>query len=408
MAMGQHGRGAKRRPRQRREAAGVGGGAGEPAATYRDRAAERRQGERGEYGESELLLRHLSSEGMSAYEQSKFLGGDVAHTHLVKGLDFLLLRKVREEGSASDAGRWDAEIERLGATGASSDYPAEDEDWGAATEAGRRLAAAVRRIRQARRDVQSGGAAAASDLFAPGRMFFEITYGSGGGSVRAVARVRSLDEVQAAAGQRGLLPPAAVGAASDRVVLAKVAAAIASSRRRRAAVQQYVAAEPSRHLPPSPPRLSEPDRDDEDDIFADAGVDYLAAVHAEPAPRHVDEIRSESGDEGVTAPYPESDSEGVTAPYPESDNEQVTAPYPESDNEQATAPYPESDNEQVAAPYPESDNEQVTAPYPESDNELADPDSLPRQTNLPHDLISGYDETDAALFSMARSRHSVY
>lgn len=29
-------------------------------------------------------------------EESKFLGGDVDHTHLVKGLDYALLQKVRE------------------------------------------------------------------------------------------------------------------------------------------------------------------------------------------------------------------------------------------------------------------------------------------------------------------------
>lgn len=30
-------------------------------------------------------------------EQTKFLGGDVEHTHLVKGLDYALLRKIREQ-----------------------------------------------------------------------------------------------------------------------------------------------------------------------------------------------------------------------------------------------------------------------------------------------------------------------
>lgn len=29
-----------------------------------------------------------------SYEDSKYLGGDVAHTHLVKGLDFALLHKA--------------------------------------------------------------------------------------------------------------------------------------------------------------------------------------------------------------------------------------------------------------------------------------------------------------------------
>lgn len=30
-------------------------------------------------------------------ENSKYLGGDVEHTHLVKGLDYALLNKVRSE-----------------------------------------------------------------------------------------------------------------------------------------------------------------------------------------------------------------------------------------------------------------------------------------------------------------------
>ena len=30
-------------------------------------------------------------------EQSKYLGGDLKHTHLVKGLDYALLQKIRAE-----------------------------------------------------------------------------------------------------------------------------------------------------------------------------------------------------------------------------------------------------------------------------------------------------------------------
>ena len=41
---------------------------------YRNNAAERRR----------LVI-----------QESKFLGGDMEHTHLVKGLDFALLQKVR-------------------------------------------------------------------------------------------------------------------------------------------------------------------------------------------------------------------------------------------------------------------------------------------------------------------------
>lgn len=59
--------------------------------SYRDRAAERRAG-------------NLSSDMINAnefvhlnVEQSKYLGGDFEHTHLVKGLDFALLSQLKRE-----------------------------------------------------------------------------------------------------------------------------------------------------------------------------------------------------------------------------------------------------------------------------------------------------------------------
>jgi hypothetical protein len=60
---------------------------------FRDRAEERRKGLHAEEDEAEEAL--YKSLGV---EESKFLGGDLAHTHLVKGLDFALLAKMRREG----------------------------------------------------------------------------------------------------------------------------------------------------------------------------------------------------------------------------------------------------------------------------------------------------------------------
>ena len=58
---------------------------------FRDRAKERRLGTSKEYQISEETVRSLT------VEESKYLGGDMEHTHLVKGLDFALLAKVRSE-----------------------------------------------------------------------------------------------------------------------------------------------------------------------------------------------------------------------------------------------------------------------------------------------------------------------
>ena len=59
---------------------------------YRDRARERRLDDNPDY-HGEVLVDGV---GMSE-EASKFLGGDEEHTHLVKGLDFALVRRKREE-----------------------------------------------------------------------------------------------------------------------------------------------------------------------------------------------------------------------------------------------------------------------------------------------------------------------
>lgn len=86
----------------------------ELADKYRDRARERRDGDNPDYQAMEVT----TGPAVSAYravapdiksgldteerrrqmiQESKFLGGDMEHTHLVKGLDFALLQKVRSE-----------------------------------------------------------------------------------------------------------------------------------------------------------------------------------------------------------------------------------------------------------------------------------------------------------------------
>ena len=88
----------------------------ELAAKYRDRAKERRDGHTGERpddsegsagGAGGGAYRAVAPDVKSSYDaaerrkqmiqESKFLGGDMEHTHLVKGLDFALLQKVRSE-----------------------------------------------------------------------------------------------------------------------------------------------------------------------------------------------------------------------------------------------------------------------------------------------------------------------
>eukprot|EP00039_Didymoeca_costata_P011688 m.165260 g.165260 ORF g.165260 m.165260 type:complete len:507 (-) comp15256_c1_seq1:56-1576(-) len=85
---------------------------------YRDRAAERRKGINKDYEDHEKLLEAYKDvapagsdeEGDASaidkqkqeIEKSKYLGGDIKHTHLVKGLDFALLEKERARLAAEE------------------------------------------------------------------------------------------------------------------------------------------------------------------------------------------------------------------------------------------------------------------------------------------------------------------
>lgn len=79
---------------------------------YRDRAKERREGAGSEFSQSDArnstsgyraVAPNMKNEIDTAerrrqlIQESKFLGGDLQHTHLVKGLDYALLQKVRSE-----------------------------------------------------------------------------------------------------------------------------------------------------------------------------------------------------------------------------------------------------------------------------------------------------------------------
>merc|ERR1712141_38655 len=86
----------------------------ELAEKYRDRAQERREGLNPDYQHIDPAstsktteyravaptadaTNNAAEQRRKAIQESKFLGGDMEHTHLVKGLDFALLQKVRSE-----------------------------------------------------------------------------------------------------------------------------------------------------------------------------------------------------------------------------------------------------------------------------------------------------------------------
>ncbi|KHJ78400.1 RED-like protein region, partial [Oesophagostomum dentatum] len=83
---------------------------------YRDRALERRlkgNDDNDEIAKLAAAYRAMPGDARAvtdkanlrrqAIEESKYLGGDMEHTHLVKGLDYSLLNKVRSEINKSQA-----------------------------------------------------------------------------------------------------------------------------------------------------------------------------------------------------------------------------------------------------------------------------------------------------------------
>eukprot|EP00898_Chlorokybus_atmophyticus_P006212 jgi/Chlat1/6592/Chrsp46S06088 len=85
------------------------------SSSYRDRAKERREEKNPDYVGMDLEINTFSAVApptdyidpaqvqKMSIENSKYLGGDLEHTHLVKGLDFALLQKIRSEMHKEEA-----------------------------------------------------------------------------------------------------------------------------------------------------------------------------------------------------------------------------------------------------------------------------------------------------------------
>ena len=113
-------------------------------------------------------------------EESKFLGGDVEHTHLVKGLDFALLRKVRAELKESEK---DVAFERSKATPTEAaavpeapvDFGGASSEWARATMRGVFEAEAIYKKRNTPADK-----ILPDERFSSGRVAFRVDLSSEG------------------------------------------------------------------------------------------------------------------------------------------------------------------------------------------------------------------------------------
>ncbi|KTF89928.1 hypothetical protein cypCar_00026387 [Cyprinus carpio] len=148
----------------------------ELAEKYRDRARERRDGVNKDYEETELISttanyravgptaeadKSAAEKRRQLIQESKFLGGDMEHTHLVKGLDFALLQKVRAEITNKEREEEDM-IEKV------QKEVKKDEDPEQKIEFKTRLGRNIYRILFKGRQMER------NELFLPGRMAYVV------------------------------------------------------------------------------------------------------------------------------------------------------------------------------------------------------------------------------------------
>ncbi|KAM7373808.1 hypothetical protein PAMP_006510 [Pampus punctatissimus] len=148
----------------------------ELAEKYRDRARERRDGVNKDYEETELISttanyravgptaeadKSAAEKRRQLIQESKFLGGDMEHTHLVKGLDFALLQKVRAEITSKEKEEEDM-MEKVQKEAKKEVEPEEKIEF--KTRLGRNIYRVVFRTGQVERN----------ELFLPGRMAYVV------------------------------------------------------------------------------------------------------------------------------------------------------------------------------------------------------------------------------------------
>ncbi|XP_008304158.1 protein Red, partial [Stegastes partitus] len=148
----------------------------ELAEKYRDRARERRDGVNKDYEETELISttanyravgptaeadKSAAEKRRQLIQESKFLGGDMEHTHLVKGLDFALLQKVRAEITSKEKEEEDM-MEKVQKEAKKDVEPEEKIEF--KTRLGRNIY----------RTVFRSGLPERNELFLPGRMAYVV------------------------------------------------------------------------------------------------------------------------------------------------------------------------------------------------------------------------------------------
>ncbi|KAG5899643.1 hypothetical protein JTB14_036016 [Gonioctena quinquepunctata] len=180
----------------------------ELAEKYRDRAGERRSGVNPDYQADDPIAtaqayRAVAPDLKSGFDaaerrrqmiqESKFLGGDMEHTHLVKGLDYALLQKVRSEITQIETEQ-EIELERLANKSLEEKekerkdaQKKEEEEMKFKTKIGRSIYHTMNLLKS--RHIER------SELFVPGRMAYVIDLDEEADSDIPTTLIRSIADV---------------------------------------------------------------------------------------------------------------------------------------------------------------------------------------------------------------------
>ncbi|XP_033106912.1 protein Red-like [Anneissia japonica] len=158
----------------------------ELAKRYRDRARERREGKT-DYEETEIVsttanYRAVAPDVQSGdtaanrrkqlIEESKYLGGDMEHTHLVKGLDYALLQKVRAEITHKE--REEEEVMEESFQNATKDEAMESKEVKKAVVEDEHISFKTRLGKNVYRVLFKKRPPERNELFLPGRMAYKV------------------------------------------------------------------------------------------------------------------------------------------------------------------------------------------------------------------------------------------
>ncbi|KAJ8985192.1 hypothetical protein NQ317_018221 [Molorchus minor] len=180
----------------------------ELAEKYRDRASERRSGANPDYQVDDPIAtaqayRAVAPDLKSCFDaaerrrqmiqESKFLGGDMEHTHLVKGLDYALLQKVRSEIQQIEQEQ-EQELERL-ASKSLEEKEKEKKDAQKKEEEELKFKTKIGRSIYYTMNVLKSRHIERSELYVPGRMAYVIDLDDEAESDIPTTLIRSIADV---------------------------------------------------------------------------------------------------------------------------------------------------------------------------------------------------------------------